>query len=172
MGAVSNGGSRPKTKQDWRLWRKISIAIDSGAAEIVVPHALMTNYAISPTDKSRAGVCYASATCEPIPNLGEQKLPLATVEGSFRAMTFQVAPLAKPLGFVQRICAAGHMVVFDSEGSYIVNKEAGELNWLRHDNRNFSWTCGSRRRLRLTRTLWAKVRRLFRGSHSPYEVAR
>ena len=52
-------------------------------------------------------------------------------------MTFQVAPVAKPLGSVQRICAAGHAVVFDSEGSYIINKQTGELNWLLNDNGNF-----------------------------------
>ena len=97
----------------------------------------MTEYAIDQIEKSRAGVCYASATGEPIPNLGEQKLPLAIVEGSLRAMTFQVAPVAKPLGSVQRICAAGHTVVFDSEGSYIVNKQIGEFNWLRNCNGNF-----------------------------------
>ena len=28
-------------------------------------------------------------------------------------------------------------VVFDSEGSYIVNKQTGEFNWLRNDNGNF-----------------------------------
>ena len=86
---------------------KISIAIDFGATETLIPNTLVTEYAISPTDKSRAGVFYASATGEPIPNLGEQKLPLATVEGFLRAMTFQVAPVAKPLGSVQRICATG-----------------------------------------------------------------
>ena len=37
-----------------------------------------------------------------------------------------------------RICAAGHRVVFDAdEGSYILNKESGELNWLREDNGNY-----------------------------------
>ena len=77
---------------------------------------------------------YASATGEPIPGLGEQKLPLATVEGSLRAITFQVAHVAQPL---QRIFAAGHTVVFDSEGFYIVNKQTGELNWVRNDNGNF-----------------------------------
>ena len=97
----------------------------------------MTEYAIDQTEKSRAVVCYASATGEPIQNLGEQKLPLAIVEGSLRAMTFQVAPVAKPLGSVQRICAAGHTVVFDSEGSYILNKQTEELNWPRNDNGNF-----------------------------------
>ena len=103
----------------------------------MIPHTLVTEYAIDQTEKSGAGVCYASATGEPIPNLGEQKLPLASVEGSLRAMTFQVAPVAKPLGSVQRICAAGHTVVFDSEGSYIRNKQTGELNWMRNDNGNF-----------------------------------
>ena len=52
-------------------------------------------------------------------------------------MTFQVAPVAKSLGSVQRICAAGHTVVFDSEGSYIINKPTGELNLLRNGNGNF-----------------------------------
>ena len=77
MGVVNHQDNR-----DWSLWKKISIAVDSGAAETVIPHTLVTEYAIDQTDKSRAGVCYASATGEPIPNLGEQKLPLAIVEGS------------------------------------------------------------------------------------------
>ena len=117
--------------------KKIAIAIESDAAEIGILHALVTDYAIRQTDKSRAGVCYASATGEPIPNLGEQKLPLATIEGSLRAMTFQVAPVSKPLGSVKRICAAGDRIVFDDDGSYIVNKPTGELKWLRDDNGNF-----------------------------------
>ena len=29
------------------------------------------------------------------------------------------------------------MVVFDSDGSYILNKTTGELNWLREDNGNY-----------------------------------
>ena len=52
-------------------------------------------------------------------------------------MTFQAAPVAKPLGSVKRICQAGHCVVFDEDGSYILNKIAGELNWLREDNGNY-----------------------------------
>ena len=56
MGAVSHGGNKPKNKHDWNLWKKISIAIESGAAETMIPHTLVTEYAISPSDKSRAGV--------------------------------------------------------------------------------------------------------------------
>ena len=120
-----------------KLWRKISLAIDSGAAEIVIPHTLVTEYPIVETERSRSGACYASATGEPIPNLGEQKLPMAIEEGSMRAMTFQAAPVAKPLGSVKRICQAGHYVIFDEEGSYIMNKVTGELNWLREQNGNY-----------------------------------
>ena len=63
---------------------------------------------------------------------------MATAEGSLRAMTFQAAPVAKPLGSVDRICKAGHTVVFDADGSYIVNKTTGEVNWLREDIGNFT----------------------------------
>ena len=52
-------------------------------------------------------------------------------------MTFQAAPVAKPLGSFKRIFQAGHCVVFDEDGSYILNKIAGELNWLREDNGNY-----------------------------------
>ena len=52
-------------------------------------------------------------------------------------MTFQAAPVAKPGGSVKRICQACHCVVFDEDGSYILNKIAGELNWLREGNGSY-----------------------------------
>ena len=102
----------------------LSIAIESGAATTVILYILVTEgVSIVATAMSEAGVCYVSDTGELIPNLGEQRLPLTTGEGSFRAMTFQAAPVAKPLGSVKKICQAGHIVVFDDEGLYIYNKE-------------------------------------------------
>ena len=74
---------------------------------------------------------------DPIPNLGEQKLPLYTQEGAVRGMTFQAAPVARALGSVMRMCKAGHRCVFDEEGSYIENKATGEINWLRQENGNY-----------------------------------
>ena len=52
-------------------------------------------------------------------------------------MTFQAAPVAKPLGSVKKICQAGHMVVFDDEGSYVYNKHTQEINWLREESGNY-----------------------------------
>ena len=45
--------------------------------------------------------------------------------------------MKKRLGSVKRICAAGHRVVFDEDGSYIENKSTGEVNILREDNGNY-----------------------------------
>jgi hypothetical protein len=118
-------------------WQLLSIAIDSGAAETVIPHKLVGQHPIGATRDSLSGLCYASATGQPIPNLGEQKLPLLTMEGTMRGMTFQAAPVSKPLGSVKRICAANHRVVFDDDGSYIENKASGEINWLREEEGNY-----------------------------------
>ena len=149
----------------------MSIAIDSGAAESVIPHTLVTDYAISPTDKSRAGVCYTSATGEPIPSLGEQKLPLATVEGSLRAMTFQVAPVAKPLGLSGAFVLPATQWSSTAKGPTSSTSRPVSSIGCEMTMGTSCWTCGSRVQLRLTRTLWAKVKRLFRGSHSPCESA-
>ena len=73
--------------------QKITMAVDSGAAETVVPHTLVMGHPIMETQASRSGVNYASATGQPIPNLAEQRRPLCTSEGSLRSMTFQAGSL-------------------------------------------------------------------------------
>ena len=117
MGAVNHNDK----SED--VWKMLSIAIGPGATATVIRDTLATEYPIMAKAMSEAGVCYVSDTGELIPNLGEQRFPLTMGEGSFRAMTFQAAPVAKPLGSVKKICQAGHIVVFDDEGSYIYNKE-------------------------------------------------
>ena len=54
-----------------------------------------------------------------------------------RGMTFTGAPVAQPLGSVKRLCAAGHMVIFDEEYSCIINKKTGEHNQLRESEGNY-----------------------------------
>ena len=97
----------------------LSIAIDSGAAETVIPHRLVTQHRMLETDASRGGLCYSSAKGQPIPFLGEQRLPLLTLEGAMRGMTFQAAPVSKALRSVKRLCASGHRVVFSEVASFI-----------------------------------------------------
>ena len=52
-------------------------------------------------------------------------------------MTFQAAPVDRALGSVKRMCRSGHAVVFDDEGSFVMNKASGEVNWLREENGNY-----------------------------------
>ena len=118
-------------------WQLLSLAIDSGAAEIGIPHRLISQHLLKDTNASRSVMYYSSATGQPIPNLGEQCVPLFTIEHTFRGVTFQAAPVSKILVSVKCICAAGHRVVFDYGASYIENLATGEINVLREDNGNY-----------------------------------
>ena len=86
---------------------------------------------------SRSGMCYSSATGQPIPNLGEQCIPLLTMESTFRGMTFQAAPVSKFLGSAKRICAAAHRLGFEDGASYIKKLATGEINMLREEHDNY-----------------------------------
>ena len=121
----------------WQEWEPMpmGITIDSGAAETVIPEHVGSQYARVATMASESGLEYQSATGQPIRNLGEKKLNLMINDGSMRQMTMQVAEkVSKPLGSVSRICAAGHRVVFDDDGSYIEHKVTGQTSWLRQEN--------------------------------------
>ena len=132
IGAIQGDGKRFDEG-----WQMITMAVDSGAAETVIPHTLVMGHPIMETEASKSGVNYASATGQPIPNLGEQRLPLCTNEGSLRSMTFQAAPVSRALGSVKRMNESGHVVVFDGANSFIQNKTTGEINWLREENGNY-----------------------------------
>ena len=69
-----------------------------------------------------------SATGESITNMGEMTM---------RSMKVQAAPVTKPLASVMRIVKAGHVVVFDDDSSYIMNKRTGEINVLREEDGNY-----------------------------------
>ena len=122
---------------DAAKWQVLSLAVESRAAESVLSHMLIQDRPIRETWASKNGLNYISATGDPIPNLGEQRFPLITREGSTRSMTLQAAPVDRPLGSVKRMCQAGHKVVFDSDGSYVLNKTTMGVNWLREESGNF-----------------------------------
>ena len=118
VNALSNAGL-----EETYGWQLLSIIIDSGATETVIPHKLIKGYKIQETAESKAGLCYASATGDPIPNLGEQVLLLETFENTLRSMRFQAAPVERALGSVKRICQAGHRVVFDEDDGKLYFKQ-------------------------------------------------
>ena len=58
-----------------------------------------------------------------IPNLGEQRVAVRMEGGSDRAMTFQSAPVRKPLMAVSGVCDHNQLVLFDNDGSYICRRD-------------------------------------------------
>ena len=129
------GFTKEKTTQP--SWKRVSIAIDSGACDSVISPEDVPDYEIHESQDSRRGEHFQSATGEPIPNLGDLRLPMYLREGQVKGMVMKAAPVAKPLGSVKRICAAGHRVVFDDSGSYIMHKGTGDVTWLREEDGNY-----------------------------------
>ena len=114
------------------------MAVDSGACENVIDaEEMVPGIEIKQTKASMSGVKYASATREEILNFGEVVLPVITAEGTKRRMKLQAAEVSRPLASVKRICEAGHTVVFDDTGSFILNKATGEINALREECGNY-----------------------------------
>jgi len=51
----------------------------------------------------------------------------AKQESKPKAVKVQICDVVRPLMAVKKMCAAGHRVVFDDEGSYAENKVTGEI---------------------------------------------
>ena len=88
-------------QQHGQTLRKISMAIDAGAAETVIPHKLVTDYLILETDKSRSGACYASATGEPIPNSWRAKVAVCNRRGVYTRYDLSGEAVGKTTGVGQ-----------------------------------------------------------------------
>ena len=73
---------------------------------------------------------FVSTLGDPIPNVGEHVLLSLTEEETLRTSA------QKAIGSVQRVCDAGHTVVFHSDCSYVYNKHTGETNLMREDQDN------------------------------------
>ena len=76
----------------------------------------------------RKGVRYETATGDIVENLGQKDFVAVTDDTAMtRSMTAQVAEgVTKGLLSVVKAMDAGNRVVFDSDGSYILDKQTGE----------------------------------------------
>ena len=134
---ILNASSRHHTPcQPLPGWQLLSLTVDSGASETVIPHDQIRGNEIRETSSTK-GMNFVSASGDPIRNLGEQVLPLLTEEETLRTMKFNACPVTKTLGSVKRMCDTGHKVVFDSDCSHVYNKHTGETNLMREDQDNY-----------------------------------
>ena len=110
-------------------WQSLSLTVDSGACDHVVPPGDINPSEVCVTEAVRQGVTYTTASGNKLPNLGEVKFEGVTDENSHLCLTMQVAGVKKPLGSVRKMCEAGNRVVFEDisevHGGYVENKNSG-----------------------------------------------
>ena len=107
-------------------WEEIELAVDSGASETVVNDDMLKTIQTQESAASRRGVEYEVANGVRIPNLGEKRFTGTSTEGISRKLTAQVCDVNKALLSVSKMTKNGNRVIFDSDGSYIEDKQTGE----------------------------------------------
>ena len=111
-------------------WQALSVTVDSGACDHVVPPNEIDTNEVKITEAVKSGVHYTTANGSKIPNLGEVPVSGVTEENKSLSLTFQVAGVKKPLGSVRKMCAAGNRVVFEdiseTQGGYVENRVTGD----------------------------------------------
>jgi len=106
--------------------RKGKVTVDSGAEDSVWPATHVDWANVVETEESRKGIGFVTANGGRMDNYGGTKVEFVK-DGKRKSMNFQVTDCKKPLASVSKIVDKGNRVVFDSDGSYIENKETGEI---------------------------------------------
>ena len=111
-------------------WEQIELAVDSGATESVTPPSMPASVPTTEGAASKRGVRYEVANGETIPNEGEKRFGGMTEEGTKKQIVLQVCDVNQGLLSVSKMTKAGNRVVFDKDGSFIVNTVNGDVTWL------------------------------------------
>ena len=98
-------------------WEKISLTVDSGASDTVVPPSVC---AFAPLHKgAKFGIEYEIANGDTVSNMGERSCLMRTcatdTEDDAMEVIFQVVDVSKSLLSVHRVCEQGHDVVFSAK---------------------------------------------------------
>ena len=110
---------------DNKRWVKVESVVDSGASAPVAPPSMLPNVKIRPSEGSKRGQKFTSASKHKLKNLGEQKAKAYTETGEPTEVLFQVADVSKPLVSVSAICERGNRVVFGKSGGVVQNLASG-----------------------------------------------
>ena len=108
--------------------------VDSGAGAAVAPPQMMPSVRIDPSEGSKRGQRYSSASKHKIKNLGQQQIKAVTEDGQPTEVLFQVADVSKPLMSVSAICEKGNRVIFGKAGGVVQNIRTGKLIPFQREN--------------------------------------
>ena len=86
---------------------------------------MLPNVKVVPSEGSKRGQKWTSASKHKLKNLGEQKVRACTEDGDQTELLFQVADVSKPLVSVAAICEKGNRVIFGRSGGVVKNLKTG-----------------------------------------------
>ena len=110
--------------------------MDSGAEASVWPASSIAWHNVYETEDSGKGIGFVAANGTRMENYGGTRVKFEK-DGKLKAMDFQVTDCKKPLASVAKIIERGNRVVFDEDGSYILNKATGEKIQLERERGTF-----------------------------------
>ena len=108
-------------------YEKVTITVDSGAADTVGPKHVAAGIAIKPTKASRQGKHYRAANGTQIRNYGQKRLEGIDKKGTNTGITIQVADVHKTLASVGRMTEAGNTIIFSQGKSIITSDKDGAI---------------------------------------------
>ncbi len=116
------------------------VAVDSGAADSVMPKGMLAEEILIDGAAKLAGVKYVAANGARIDSYGEKNVKFRCgPEEMMNKITLHVTDVGKPLASVSRILDKGNTVVFSRRegGSYILNEKTGGKIALKEEEGTF-----------------------------------
>ena len=131
---AASGGSEVKSvaaKSDAALLHRgrrlpFDVAVDSGVGKSIINPSDVPECALLPSQGQSRGQRFICASGERLPSIAAKCIPLMMTDGAIRMDPFQAAPIRKPLLAVSATFEIGHMCFFDSDGSYIIERDCPE----------------------------------------------
>ena len=113
--------------EEWgnKKWVKVDSVVDSGASVPVAPPTMLPNVKIVPSEGSKRGQRFTSASKHKLKNLGQQVINACSEDGQEMQVLFQIADVSKPLVSVSSICERGSRVISGRAGGVVQNVHSG-----------------------------------------------
>ena len=122
-----NAGGAPWT------WKNVTVVVDSGAAENVMPRSRFPEISTEGTERSKNGKGFKGPGGEQNKNYGQQVKSVRTPEGSVRKSTWQVADVRRPLVSASHVIQAGNDLFIGKDEAYIMNRKKKEKSVFRKE---------------------------------------
>ena len=128
LGGLSLRPNKLMTMPERTIWEKLTLVVDSGASDTVIPPEMLQWLALEQTAK--VGAEYELANGEVVHNLGERRCIMKISEKATEEleMAFQVVEdVHKPLLAVSSIVKQGHEVIFSLHDPHIKLSSGSKL---------------------------------------------